>query len=147
MSFTYDWFHSAAYEQQRDEAAWRCVARKFPDVTREDLDENKEASAFCSELELRTLIYLRDGFSYEVRDIADVATKSHLVFECEPVDEHYKVGSFVVTLPFEEIVRVEVFAVHPDLKPNDMPQITGFRGYSEPLEHKPPDVGGPGPAH
>jgi hypothetical protein len=49
-----------------------------------------------------------------------------------PVDERYKVGAFVVTVPFEEIVRVEVFAVHPTEKPDDLPQITGFRGHPEP---------------
>ena len=52
------------------------------------------------------------------------------------VDDHYKVGAFVVSLPFEEIVRVEVFAVHPDEKPEDVPQITGFRGHPEQLDHK-----------
>ena len=145
MSFSYDWFHSIAFEQQKEEAAWRCVARNFPDLSRPKLEENAEAVSFRSELELRTLIYLRDGFRYEVKGIADVASKSHLVFECEPIDDHYKVGAFVVTLPFEEIVRVEVFAVHPNQKPDDLPQITGFRGYAEPAERKPPDLGGPGP--
>ena len=91
---------------------------------------------FVSELEDRTLIYLRDGFSYEVREFAEVSSKSHLAFECEPVDEHYKVGAFVVTVLFEEIVRVEVFAVHPDEKPNDSPQITGFRHFNEPPDQK-----------
>ena len=36
----------------------------------------------------------------------------------------------------EGIVRVEVFAVHPDEKPEDVPQITGFRGHPEQLDHK-----------
>ena len=36
---------------------------------------------------------------------------------------------------FEEIVRVEVFAVHPSEKPEDMPVITGFRSApSDPRE-------------
>jgi hypothetical protein len=69
-----------------------------------------------------------------------VDSKSHLVFECAPVDEHYKVGAFVVTVPFEEIVRVEAFAVHPDEKPEDLPQITGFRTSVEPGEYKHPEV-------
>jgi hypothetical protein len=43
------------------------------------------------------------------------------------VDDHYKVGSFVVSVPFEDVVRVEVFAVHPQEKPGDAPLITGFR--------------------
>ncbi len=88
-----------------------------------------------------------DGFSYEVKQFAEVNSKSHLVFECEPVDEQYKVGAFVVTVPFEEIVRVEVFSVHPSEKPDDMPQITGFRHYQEPGDKKHPDVGPPSPPH
>lgn len=134
--FNYDWFHGAAFEHQQAEARWRCVRGRFPDADREEADENVESAKFRSELEVRTLIYLRDGFSYEVKEIAEVSSKSHLVFECVPVDEHYKVGAFVVTVPFEEIVRVEVFAVHPDERPADFPQITGFRGYPEQPDFK-----------
>ena len=76
--------------------------------------------------------------SYEVADLCEVETRSHLVFECAPVDEQYKVGSFVVTVPFEEVVRVEVFAVHPSEKPEEAPQITGFRSPGEPPDHAPP---------
>ena len=80
---------------------------------------------------------MRDGFSYELKQIADVDTKSHLVFECVPVDEQYKVGAFIVTVPFEELVRVEVYAVHPTEKPEDLPQITGFRvGPGDPTDQK-----------
>ncbi len=77
-------------------------------------------------------MYLRDGFSYEFKDFVDVMSKSHLTFECEPVDEQYKVGAFVVSVPFEDIVRIEVFAVPPDEMPVDMPSITGFRARTEP---------------
>jgi hypothetical protein len=133
--FNYDWFHGPAFEQQKEEAKRRCCSSHFPDLDRGKTDEHEELTKFRSELEVRTLLYLRDGFSYEVREIAEAASKSHLVFECVPVDEHYKVGAFVVTLPFEEIVRVEVFAVHPSEKPDDLPQITGFRTYPEPSEH------------
>lgn len=135
MFFNYDWFHSPAFEQQKIEARWRCMLRKFPDLDRDDLRKNDELAEFHDDLEIRTLIYLRDGFSYEVKSIANVDSKAHLVFECEPVDDQYKVGAFVVTVPFEELVRVEVFAVHPSEKPDDLPQITGFRAYNEP----PPD--------
>jgi len=137
--FDYDWFHGSACAQQNDEARRRCMVRNFPDVD-PDEDLNVEAEQFYTELEVRMLIYLRDGFSYEVKQVADVLTKSHLVFECEPVDEQYKVGAFVVSVPFEEIVRVEVFAVHPSEKPIDLPQITGFRGYAEPVDQKHPDA-------
>ncbi len=134
--FNYDWFHGPAFEVQREEAKWRCACKQFPDVAHEDAGSNTELLEFRDSLIVRTLIYLRDGFSYEVKQIADVETRSHLVFECEPVDHQYKVGAFVVTLPFDEIVRVEVFAVHPSAKPEDFPQITGFRGA--------PDGGEPG---
>ena len=136
--FNYDWFHGLPFEQQKDEARRRCAARRFPDadLLKTDIDPNIEQ--FYSELEVRTLIYLRDGFSYEVRHFSDVGSKSHLVFECEPVDEPYKVGAFVVTVPFDEIVRIEVFAVHPSEKPEDMPQITGFRHFTEPADQKAP---------
>lgn len=138
--FNYDWFHGPAFEQQKKIARWHCTLQHFPDVnpehTHEDEKGNEKLMAFCSQLEERTLIYLRDGFSYEIRKIADVDTKSHLVFECVPVDEQYKVGAFVVTVPFDEIVRVEVYAVHPTEKPEDLPQITGFRTFVEPGEFK-----------
>ncbi len=138
--FNYDWFHGPVFEQQKEEAKRLCALKRFPDVDPQHACENKELMKFHSELEERTLIYLRDGFSYEVRQITDIESKSDLVFECVPIDEQYKVGAFVVTLPFEEIVRVEVFAVHPSEKPEDLPQITGFRTPAEPHEPKHMDV-------
>lgn len=144
--FNYDWFHGASYQQQVEEAVWRCTHRHFGDIDESKREKpTKKITKFASEVEVRTLIYLRDGFSYEVQEMADVPSRSHLVFECVPVDEHYKVGAFVVTVPFEEIVRVEVFAVHPTEKPNDSPQITGFRTY-EPIDHKHVDAKPPVPA-
>ncbi len=134
--FDYDWFHGAAFAQQREEAMWRCASVHFPDLVRDEADDNEDVALFLSELETRSLIYLRDGFSYEVKSFAGVSSKSNLTFECEPVDEHYRVGSFVVTVPFEEIVRVEVFAVHPAEKPEDSPQITGFRAPMDPVGGK-----------
>lgn len=135
--FDYDWFHGAALQQQKQEAKWRCVLNQFPNIDRKDARENKAVRECYDQLEERTLIYLRDGFSYEIKQIAEVSSKSHLAFECTPVDEQYKVGAFVVTVPFEEIVRVEVFAVHPDEKPEDSPQITGFRSFAEHGDFKP----------
>lgn len=129
--FTYDWFHGSAYQQQWEEARVRCTQKRFPDDDPQTLHQKPEAVEFHDDLVLRTLIYLRDGFSYEVKEMAQVDSKTHLTFECEPVDEHYKVGAFVVCVPFDEIVRVEVFAVHRSEKPEDMPLITGFRGKPE----------------
>jgi len=140
MSFSYDWFHGPAFQEQQDEARWRCGVAHFPDVEPDARRDHTELNRFCSELQIRTLIYLRDGFSYEIRQLADVGSKSHLVFECMPVDEHYKVGAFVVSVPFDEIVRIEVFAVHPSEKPEDFPQITGFRSHPDQLDYKYPEA-------
>jgi hypothetical protein len=129
--FDYDWFAGRAFEQQQAEAVQRCLAVHFPHLSTEQIMEDPDACKFADELEVRRIIYLRDGVCYEVKAIADVNSKSHLTFECEPADEHYKVGAFVVAVPFEDIARVEVFAVHPSEKPDDMPAITGFKGKPE----------------
>jgi len=129
--FDYDWFHGNAFRQQQEEARLRCTLFHFPNLQRDNALSHADARRFSDELEVRRLIYLRDGFSYEIRQLVDLPCKSHLIFECEPVDDHYKVGAFVVSVPFDEIVRVEVFAVHPTEKPEDSPQITGFRSRPE----------------
>jgi hypothetical protein len=136
--FDYDWFYGTAFQHQQEEARLRCTLGHFPNLEPETLLENRDARGFFETIEVRRLIYLRDGFSYEIRELANLPSKSHLAFECEPVDDHYKVGAFVVSVPFEEIVRVEVFAVHPTEKPEDSPQITGFR--SRPERPVPEDV-------
>lgn len=135
-TFDYDWFHGHHFEEQKNEAKWRCAYRRFPDLDPEEAADNKECNEFVDDLRVRVLVYLRDGFSYELKGLAEVNSKSNLTFECEPVDEQYKVGAFVVSVPFEELVRVEVFAVPSDEMPDDAPAITGFRGRNEP--HTPP---------
>jgi hypothetical protein len=70
---------------------------------------------------------MKDGLTYEMREMADVGMSSVLAFECVPVDENYKVGAIVLVVPFEDIARVEVFAVHPDQKPAENLRIPGFR--------------------
>ena len=122
-TFDYDWFTGPAFERQQEQAQQRCARKKFPEAAEDDA----EYQAFLAELEVRSLVYLRDGFSYEMKELVDLGLRSMLTFECEPVDDQYKVGAFVVSVLFEEIVRVEVFAVHPTEKPEDMPVITGFR--------------------
>ena len=129
--FDYDWFHGTRFEDQRAEARIRCALRRFTELDRDAALDNQEFIEACENLRTRTLVYLRDGFSYELKEIIDVASKAHLTFECEPVDDHYKVGAFVISVPFDDIVRVEVFAVHPDEMPDDMPAITGFRTKSD----------------
>ncbi|HSW44265.1 MAG TPA: hypothetical protein VLM89_01705 [Phycisphaerae bacterium] len=136
--FNYDWFSGPAFESQKQQAKRRCARRHFPDLTDESAESNPGYCNYLGELETRTLIYLRDGFSYEMKDVVPVGLHSDLLtFECEPVDEHYRVGAFIVSVPYEEIVRVEVFAVHPTEKPEDVPIITGFR--TSPSEPPPRD--------
>ena len=126
--FDYDWFYGSPYEQHKQDALIRVAQKQFPDKDRKALLEDDACRKYMDKLESRTLIYLRDGFSYEMKALAgDVESKAHLTFECEPVDEVYKVGSFVVAVPFDEVCRVEVFAVHHEQKPENKPMITGFR--------------------
>ena len=133
--FDYDWFYGSSYEQQKRDALSRVAKRKFPDRDRTAISEDEVCQKYVEGLECRTVIYLRDGFSYELKNLAtEVESKAHLTFECEPADDPYKVGSFVVAVPFEEICRVEIYAVHPEQKPENKPVITGFR-------HAPGDEG------
>lgn len=126
--FNYDWFHGAAFARQKQQARERVMLKKFPQVGPEAAGNHAEYQKFLAELDTRTLIYLRDGFSYELKAIVEVGLHNNLLtFECEPVDEQYKVGSFIVTVPFDEIVRIEVYAVHPSERPENVPLITGFR--------------------
>ncbi|MCL2330910.1 MAG: hypothetical protein FWC56_06375 [Phycisphaerae bacterium] len=126
--FNYDWFTGTLFEQQKQNARLRCARKRFADVTPDQEATHAEFQTFLAELEVRTLLYLRDGFSYEFKGLVNIGSTSTMTFECEPVDEHYKVGAFVVSLAYDEIIRIEVFAVHPKEKPEDMPIITGFRG-------------------
>ncbi len=126
MEFIYDWWFGGSYSRRVELAKRRCAASRFPDLAEADAEREPDYVAFHSRLETRTIIYLRDGFSYEVKDIIQEPSTTSFTFECMPADDAYKVGCFVVTVPFEEIVRVEIFAVHPDEKPEDMPSIKGF---------------------
>ncbi|GMV97137.1 MAG: hypothetical protein HRF43_07555 [Phycisphaerae bacterium] len=134
--FTYDWFAGPAFERQKEQARHRCARKKFSHLTPDQAMTDRDYANFYSALEVRTLLYLRDGFSYELKELVDVGLRSMLTFECEPIEEQYKVGAFVVSVLFEEIVRVEVFAVHPSEKPEDIPLITGFR--TSPSDTNPP---------
>lgn len=126
--FNYDWFHGDGLRRQIDEAKRRCALKKLPDEPGNDRAERR--AAYVKELETRTILYLKDGLSYEMKELVDLGTYSALTFECVPVDEQYHVGAFVVMVPFEDIGRVEVFAVHPDDKPQESLRIPGFRGTS-----------------
>jgi len=134
--FSYDWFTGPAFERQKNEARHRCARKKFAYLSTDQLANHHDYQAFHAALEVRTLIYLRDGFSYEMKELVDVGLSGLMTFECEPLEEQYKVGAFVVSVLFEEIVRVEIFAVHPSEKPEDVPLITGFR--SSPGDMNPP---------
>lgn len=126
-AFDFDWFSGPTFGLQKEHARQRCARKRFPHIKPDQEATHQAFQTFLRELEVRTLIYLRDGFSYELKELVDLGLKGLLTFECEPVDEQYKVGAFVVSVLFDEIVRVENFAVHPSEKPEDVPLITGFR--------------------
>ncbi|MCG3138892.1 MAG: hypothetical protein HJJLKODD_02762 [Phycisphaerae bacterium] len=129
--FDYDWFFGRTFDQQKLAARQRVARRQFPQLDESACTTDTAYQEFLQALECRVVIYMRDGFSYELKDLlTEVDSKSQLTFECEPVEEPYKVGVFVACVPFEEIVRVEVFAVHPEQKPENRPLISGFRGGS-----------------
>ena len=62
-----------------------------------------------------------------MKELTETGVSSALAFECVPVDENYKVGAIVIVAPYDDIARVEVFAVHPDEKPQENLRIPGFR--------------------
>ncbi|MBU0639615.1 MAG: hypothetical protein KKB50_12175 [Planctomycetes bacterium] len=125
--FNYDWFHSGGLQRQIEEAKQRCAANKFPDRDKKAGNGTPDFHTYREALETRVILYLKDGLSYEMKEMADVGTNSALAFECTPVDENYQVGAYVIVVPFEDIARVEVFAVHPDEKPQENIRIPGFR--------------------
>jgi hypothetical protein len=129
--FNYDWFHGGGLQRQIDEAKARCARRRFPDAGKSG-NGSSEYLEYCQELETRIILYLKDGLSYEMREMASMEMSSALAFECVPVDENYQVGAYVIVVPFEDIARVEVFAVHPDEKPEENLRIPGFRAAAEP---------------
>jgi hypothetical protein len=127
--FNFDWFRGGGLERLVEEAKDRCAVKKYPDMD-EGGNGSSEYLAYRDALETRVILYLRDGLTYEMREIAEIGMSSALAFECVPVDENYKVGAIVIVVPFEDIARVEVFAVHPDEKPQDNIRIPGFRSAS-----------------
>ena len=132
--FNFDWFHGPGLRRQIDEAKRRCTAHKYPEYAKHAGNGAPAAwQQYYDALETRTILYLRDGLSYEMREMVDIGISSALAFECVPVDENYQVGAYVIVVPFEDIARVEVFAVHPDDKPQENIRIPGFRA-GEPRE-------------
>jgi len=128
--FTFDWFHRGGLDKLQSAAKQRCALHKFSDEQGGD-NGSTELGEYTAGLETRTIIYMKDGLTYEVRDIIDVDSTAGLVFECVPVDESYRVGAIVIVVPFEDIARVEIFAVHPDEKPQESFKIPGFRAATE----------------
>jgi len=125
--FNYEWFHQGGLQRLVEEAKRRCAAKRFPEHAGKSHDGSPEYIAYRDALETRIILYVRDGLTYEMKEMADVGVTSALAFECVPVDESYQVGSIVIVVPYEDIARVEVFAVHPDEKPQDNIRIPGFR--------------------
>lgn len=125
--FNYDWFNNGGLQHQIAEAKQRCAKRRAAKLAEQRGGAGPDPVQMTGELETRTILYLKDGLSYEMREIAHIGTSSALAFECVPVDENYQVGAYVIVVPFEDITRVEVFAVHPDDKPQENLRIPGFK--------------------
>lgn len=125
--FNFDWFHRGGLQRQVDEAKRRCAAKRFEDADPDHNGAPPEVDAYIDQLEARIILYLKDGLSYEMREMVDMDMSSALAFECVPVDENYSVGAYVIVVPFEDIARVEVFAVHPDEKPMETLRSPGFK--------------------
>ena len=125
--FNFDWFHGPGLRRQIEEAKRRCALKKFPESLGSERPNEAELQQYMDALQTRIILYLKDGLSYEMREMVDIGMNSALAFECVPVDENYQVGAYVIVVPFEDIARVEVFAVHPDDKPQENIRIPGFR--------------------
>jgi hypothetical protein len=129
--FNYEWFHHGGLQRLMDEAKKRCAAKRFPGHPGKTKNGSPEYVAYRDALETRTILYMRDGLTYEMKEIAEAGISSALAFECVPMDENYQVGAIVIVVPYDDIARVEVFAVHPDEKPQDNIRIPGFRSAAE----------------
>ncbi|MFQ5806728.1 MAG: hypothetical protein ACE5I3_09785, partial [Phycisphaerae bacterium] len=103
--FNYEWFHHGGLQGLIDEARDRCAAKKFPQHRAKDSDGSPEYMAYRAGLETRIILYMRDGLTYEMKEIAPTGMSSALAFECVPVDENYKVGSIVIVAPYDDIAR------------------------------------------
>lgn len=123
--FDYEWFYKGGLARLQSEAKRRCSTKKS--ATKKG-NGRGEPQDLTSTLETRTILYMKDGLTYEMKEASEeIGSSSALAFECVPVDENYKAGAIVLIVPYEDIARVEVFAVHPDDKPQDNIRIGGFR--------------------
>ena len=94
--FNYEWFHQGGLQRLIEEAKDRCAARKFPGRKGQGCDGSPEYVAYRDALETRVILYMRDGLTYEMKEIAQTGMSNALAFECVPVDENYKVGAIVI---------------------------------------------------
>ena len=133
--FNYEWFHHGGLHRLIDEARDRCAAKKFPEYAGDGEDGSPEYMAYRDSLETRVILYMRDGLTYEMKEMTETGMSSALAFECVPMDESYKVGAIVIVAPYDDIARVEVFAVHPDEKPQENLRIPGFRSAAMESKH------------
>ncbi len=76
--FNYDWFHGVGLERQVEEARKRCAKVKFPDVDPDNGRVSKEYGEYRAALETRIILYLKDGLSYEMKEMVDLGTSSAL---------------------------------------------------------------------
>ena len=131
--FDYDWFHGGGLARQVDEARRRCAQRKFPEA--DAATPQPEYATYSAELTTRVFVCLKEGFTYELKSLVDIGVRSALTFESVAHDDNYAAGTYVVVLPFEEIARIEVFAVHPSEQPVETLKIGGFRSSGSESAH------------
>lgn len=136
MVFDHDWWNSGAFERQLEIARMACLEIRAAGGGQKGRKKAADGAApdprQLAELDTRTVVYLRDGFSYELKRLVDMKTTNYLSFECVAAEQSYKAGAFVVSVPFEEVCRVETFAVHPSERPDETPTIRGFGGGKAP---------------
>jgi hypothetical protein len=146
MIFDHDWWYGGAFDRQVALAKRCCMQNRFPEAPDAEPAAESPEGSFIAQLETRTVAYLRDGFSYELKRLVNMGTSGYLSFECAPAEASYRVGAFVLSVPFEELCRVETFAVHRDERPDETPMIKGFggtrvpsaaRGEERSLRHEP----------
>lgn len=128
MIFDHDWWRGGAFDRQLCNAREACTRNRFPDTPADGPAPESPAARFMADLETRTVVYVRDGFSYEIKRLIDMSTTAYLTIECMPSDPVFRVGAFVLSVPYEEICRVETFAVHTSERPEESPAIKGFGG-------------------
>src|SRR5262249_59722238 len=77
MTFDHDWWYSGGFNRQLDLARECCAANRFPELRKGTPKPDTPATRYLNELETRSVVYLRDGFSYEIKELVNAGTTSY----------------------------------------------------------------------